>query len=72
MASPKSKPMVMTGRNANKGPVFSRISYLKPSCITSVVNPSVASVIIRSRVQPLMVLGLNGIQILVAQMLRVQ
>ena len=45
MASPKSKPMVVTGRNANKGPVFSTPNKLpkKPSCITSVVNPSVAS-----------------------------
>ena len=63
--------MVMTGRNANKGPVFSTPNKLpkKPSCITSVVNPSVANTKPSTAFNGI---GLNGIQILVAQMLRVQ
>ena len=45
MAKPNNSPIVITGKNANNGPVVSTPNRLliKPSCMISVVNPKVAA-----------------------------
>ena len=51
MASPNNNPIVITGRNASNGPVFSIPNKLpiKPCWMTNVVKPNVA---INERINP--------------------